>query len=531
MPFQGSEDNHFPRTGLPAISRERRGRWQNRSVKQGEAKSLIKNAMRQARKTKRSSSAALQDIGESSAIEAFDALERQGDGSFIGADDDLKAFLWELANELDGTGGHSYGEYPGLLPRVIKAFTTAAGSRDPRGFDLRVGLLDRRIAAEHGFKPDTGWPTYDESSLQEELTSLGRLDLTPALRIRVEKSATLLAERRTGVHSTISFELPHPLVRRETSLAFEYEASQVQVAIRPTSAATNDVAFSEDVHYSLTVLGGGAWPPGVSQVTIAFRGLVDWTASVETYEDSAVSSTRGRSPAIPQLAADVVRSSLLALRLHAEDELDGYWMPVANDIRAYEFQVGTAAEPSAYHWHHLQPGGARATILDGPFFEADLGTAERPRPWQAARVYAHGALRSARYFDAAVWANVAIEAYIDEVLGEIAMTPGVNASELEKSISVFAEAEAIVARTYPDLAGTIDWPSTEKAPSRFRQIAAAVRLTTMGASKKELQRLYSAVSSQRNDAVHGRSIDSVPAREARAALAALDEFVAEFRVG
>ena len=487
--------------------------------------------MRQAQKTNRSSSDALRDIGESSAIEAFDALERQGDRAFIRAGNDLKAFLWELAIALDGTAGHSYGDHPGMLPRVINAFTTAAGSRDPRGLDLRIGLLDRRIAAEHGFKPDAGWPTEDESALQEELSSLGRLDLTPAQRISVEKSATLLAERRTSIHSTINFELPHPLVRRETSLAIEYENSQVRVAIRPTSAATNIFTFSEDVHHSLTVLGGGAWPPGVSQVTIVLHGLVDWTASVETYEDAAVSSTRGRSPAIPQLAADIVRSSLLALHLHAEDELDGYWMPVANDIRAYHLQVGTAAEPSAYHMHHLEPSGARATILDGPLFEADLGPAERPRPWQAARVYAHGALRSARYFDAVVWANVAIEAYIDEVLAEISEKPGVNASALEKGTSVFAEAEQIVARTYPHLAGTIDWPSTEKAPSRFRQINAAARLMTMGTSKKELNRLYSAVSRQRNDAVHGRSIDSVPAREARTALAALDEFVAQFRVG
>lgn len=499
-------------------------------MKQGEARALIKRAMHRARSAKRSSSDALQEIGESGAIEAFDALDRQGRGAFVGANDDLKAFLWELAIALDGSAGYSYGGHPGLLPRVINAFTLAVGSKDRRGLDLRTGLLDKRIAAEHGFKPDVGWPTVASSDIAEELDTLSRLDLDPELRMRVEKSATLFAELRTGVRSTIVFDLPHPLVRRETSLDFKYENSQVCTIIRPTSSAANFVAFPEGVHYSLTTLGGGAWPPGVSHVTIAFCGVIDWTASVDTYEDDALSPSKERSPAIPRLAADIMRSALLALQSYAEDELDGHWFPVANDIRTYDFHVGTVDEPNKYHSHSFQPGGARATILDGPFFKADLGAAECPQPWQAARIYAHGALRSARYFEAVVWANVAIEAYIDSVLGDIAAISEANASELEKGISVFAEAEEIVACSYPELAGTIEWPVAEKAPSRFRQIAAASRLAAMGTSKKELHRLYSVVSRQRNDAVHGRSIDSIPAREARNALDALDEFISEFWV-
>lgn len=498
-------------------------------MKLGEAKALIKHAMRQARSSGRTSSDALQAVGESDALEAFDALERQGDAAFVGADDDLKAFLWELARALDETGGHSYGQRPGLLARVVQAFATAAGVNDPRGQDLRVGMLLKRAATEVGYKPGAGWPTEGASALQEELNSLGVLELTEAQQAIVEKASRLVEDRSDDVRSTVVFELPHPLVRREAVLTLEYEGTQVLVTIMPTSSATDVIAFPEGVYHSLTVLGAGAWPPGVSRVTIEFHGLVDWTSSVESYEDEAESSARGRSPAIPQLAADIVRSAMLALQSQAEDELDGSWMPVANDVRAYDFQVGTQADPKAYHYHRLRPGGTRATILDGPVVEVDLGGLERPRPWQAARAYAHGALRSARYFDAVVWANVAIEAYIDEVLASIVTTQGVDATELFQGTSIFAEAEAIVARDHPDLAGTIDWPNVEKAPSRFRQIARAASLVTMAAKKKDLQRLYSAVSRQRNDAVHGRSIDSVRASDARAALVALDEFVELFR--
>ncbi|MEV8273124.1 hypothetical protein [Microbacterium sp. NPDC077184] len=499
-------------------------------MKYGEAKALIKRTMGRARATTgRTSADALQEIGESEAIQAFDALERQGDGAFVGADDNLKAFLWEFARSLSASTP-AHDQHPDLLLRVIAAYEAAAGIKEPRAHELRIGLLNRRIAAEHGFRPDAGWPGDDGRKLQEEFESLRGLNLTEEQRTKLEQSSTLFAGRRTDVYSTIAFELPHPLVRRPTCVTLDYEGAEVRIDIRPTSAAPDMIAFAEGVHHSLTVLGGGAWPPGVSEVLVVFRGLIDWTASVESYEDPAVSSSGGRSPAIPQLVADVLRAALLGLQVRADDELDGYWMPVANDVRQYQLQIGTATDPTAYYMHHLTPGGARATVLDGPSFEIDLGTVELPRPWQAARVYAHGALRSARYFDAVVWTNVAIEAYIDEVLAEISGTPGVDASELARGSSLFAEAEEIVARAHPHLAGTIEWPTTEKAPSRYRQISAAARLATMGTSKKVLQNLYSAIASQRNDAVHGRSIDSVPAQAARAALEALDAFVEKFRV-
>src|SRR5690606_19578275 len=130
----------------------------------------------------------------------------------------------------------------------------------------------------------------------EELETLrGLEDLVEEQRTKLEQSAALFAGRRTDVYSTIAFELPHPLVRRPTSITLDYDGSEVEIDIRPTSAAPDMIAFAEDVHYSLTVLGGGAWPPGVSEVLVVFRGLIDWTASVESYEDPAVSSSGRRS--------------------------------------------------------------------------------------------------------------------------------------------------------------------------------------------------------------------------------------------
>ncbi|MEJ1089338.1 hypothetical protein WDU99_13535 [Microbacterium sp. Mu-80] len=498
-------------------------------MKQSEAKALIRDAMRRAQSARKSSSDALADIGEENAVEAFSALERQGDGAFVGATNELKAFLWELARAHDDTHLRGYNTHPNLLPRVINALTVALGKDDLRGQALRVNLLRSRVATELGFKPDTGWPEGGETTVYDELTLLDQLELAEEQRASLELTKQLIAEHRNDVRSTIKFDLPHPLVRRYTTLALSYADARIRIVIVPTPSATNLVSFPEGTSYALSVLGGGAWPPGVSQVMIVFDGLVDWTTSVETYEDEALSSSRGQSPVIPWVAADVVRSALLALQNQAEEELDGYWMPVANDVRSYEFQVGTASHPNAYHRHYLQPGGARATVLDGPEFESALGDVERPRPWQAARVYAHGALRSARYFDSVVWANVAIEAYIDMVLNTLSTTPGLDTSGLAKATSVFADAEEIVARAHPELAGKINWPVAEKAPSRFRQIGAAAQVAKMTVPKKELQRLYASVSRSRNDAVHGRSIDSVKAVEARTALTALDDFVEKFR--
>lgn len=496
-------------------------------MKQGEARALIRKTVKTIGNG-RSSAVAFAEIPEDEAIDAFLALERVGDAAFVGADDTLLAFLFETFRRF------TVSSYPGqnlnaraIAPRIFKALVTAARSDNPKVADLRLGTLQWRIANQFGFKPEGGWPRESSEVIAAEIRELvQRTNLTAEQRQILDVASQIFGEDNEIVRSVIAFKLPHPLVRRLTHLRLSHGGLKASVSIHPTSQAPH-VVTGIGSPVAIQAVGGGAWPAGTADIKIVANGVVDWTASVEGYS-ATDGPTPGRSLAVPLVAADLLRAALTALARVAPDELDGRWLPTASDVRAFNLSVGIAALPNAFHEEYSEPAGSRTTILDAPEITLELGEVESPSSWIAARTYASGALRSARYFDAVIWANVSVEAYIDERLDAIADSADVDADQLRRATSLYADAEAILVAQKPELAGVIIWPQIEKAPSRFRQIKAAAQSAPLLGTAKEISAAYRKVSAPRNAAIHGRTVDSVTPSEAEQAVECLDHFIKLF---
>lgn len=498
-------------------------------MKLGDGKRLIERLARDAMDGGLSSEAAFHAISESEAVEVFDALRRAGNQEFVGASRAVGTFLFETHRRFTVRG------YPGaqeqgraLAPELLRAFELVAGEYSRPAAILRLQTLVWRIADELGYKPMYGWPAVKVDARREEIHALASLaELNADGQDVVAKGEALLDGCRDALRSSIEFELPHPLVRRESVLNLTYQDLRVVLTIRPRTSAPDLSELSEptELFASTKTIGGGTWPPGSPAIELVAHGLVDWTAAVPAYRLDEPGG--GQSMALPWLGAEVVRAALAEVALVAPDELDGLWMPSANDIRSFSFSV-TAADGQVLHSLHAMPSGARVTMLDHQTVTIDLGHVGTPQPWKTARTYAHGALRVARYFDAVIWANVAVEAFIDQRLREFSSLPGVNVDLFWVGTNVFGEAEQIVANARPDLAGYFEWPDREAGPSRFRQISAAGKCFDLRGTLKQLKSAYSRVSGSRNDAIHGRTIDFVTPNQAGSALEALDEFTELF---
>ncbi|MCS5496347.1 hypothetical protein NY547_03730 [Cnuibacter physcomitrellae] len=499
-------------------------------MKYSEATRVIDDAFIAVRKLGQPSSAALTGLSDETIIDAFEALERRGNGAFVGAHLHIQAFLFESYRRFT-LDSYAAADPIGRLaaPRFLAAFALAVGNEHQDVYRLKVGTLIWSLAGQLGYKPGDGWPTC----LPSHRAAIEQLSVEvanyPELAAETRKALAFLEGIRgdTGVQSVVEFELPHPLVRRETKIEFEYAALHVLLEIRPTAYQGLTSADMGVTPTGVSYRGGGAWPPGTSSVRVTTRGVLDWTASVEAYT-SGIGPETGRSLATPFVAADVVRSGLIATATAAPDELDGQWLPVVHDIRQFTLSVGTEAEPGLYRWEHHQPGGVQVTVLDADRIAIDLGQVDRPQAWQAARTYARGALRSGRYFDAIVWANAGVESFIDAQLAAIRDMADVDSESLFEATSLYADAERIVREKHPELAGTIPWPEKEAAPSRFRQVKGAAKLVAMVGTPSQIQSAYSRVSNSRNDAVHGRTIDAVTPAQANEALENFDLFVVLF---
>ncbi|WP_277213695.1 hypothetical protein [Isoptericola croceus] len=503
-------------------------------MKLAEANRLIRDGFREATPAALQSSAVFASVGDKEILDAFLALERAGNQSFVGAGDPTELFLWEAFGRFGQAiypGVHSAGAE--AAPRILEAFKLADGAGSARSARLGASIMKRRVAIEFGYKPVVGWPVTESAALLAEMSEIeSALPAPPsgdsALQ-ELENARQMMPGANDELRSTLRFSLPHPLTRRETSVAVEYEGLIARVTIKPSPSPTGGVQFEGAQPADIEDSSPGAWSVGASEIVVVASGLIDWTASVPKYEIGDLPGDE--SPALGKLSADLVRAVLVSLATKSPDELSGQWLPLPADVKQIHFMVGTVDAPSAYHMTFMPMNSTRITVLDADSIEVDLGSLTAPRPWEAARAYALGALRAGRSFDAVAWANVAIEALIDEKLYELTEMSAADGAAVLTGSSIYSEAEDILAKQFPEMAHKVDWPAVEKAPSRYRQIKAIARVLPIQGNANDLKTAYRNVSDKRNDVMHGRAVDTIAVDVAETAIDNLQAFIGMFGTG
>ena len=122
-----------------------------------------------------------------------------------------------------------------------------------------------------------------------------------------------------------------------------------------------------------------------------------------------------------------------------------------------------------------------------------------------------------------VWLNVAVESLIAERFKEIEAVigrPGL-AADLGSPKEFWAEAEAIISKQIPEVAGKVRWPTAAIHVSVFSKLRALYRLVPMKTPLDELLSKYRDVSGERNDLFHGKRATRVTVPTIEAASQAL----------
>lgn len=125
--------------------------------------------------------------------------------------------------------------------------------------------------------------------------------------------------------------------------------------------------------------------------------------------------------------------------------------------------------------------------------------------------------------EALFWLNVGVEALILERFGQIEAMTGIIglAGQLGNPREFWAQAEEVVAKQFPHMAGQVRWPSAALHVSVFGKLKVLYRRVRMRTPLEELLRQYRDISGNRNDLFHGKSTARTSVLDIVKAMAAL----------
>src|SRR4028118_461888 len=107
--------------------------------------------------------------------------------------------------------------------------------------------------------------------------------------------------------------------------------------------------------------------------------------------------------------------------------------------------------------------------------------------------------------EALFWLNAGIESLFQNRFKEIALATGrTNLEDELNSPNVYwNDAEEIVKKQFPELAGKIEWPDSKRHVSVYQKLKCLHTSVPMKTSLKELNAKYDKISKHRNLLVHG----------------------------
>jgi hypothetical protein len=117
-------------------------------------------------------------------------------------------------------------------------------------------------------------------------------------------------------------------------------------------------------------------------------------------------------------------------------------------------------------------GGWTITSLGGttpPEETVHLGEVRAPSYWQQCLTYARSNMTLGETRQALLWANMAVEALLDQRLEQLASEAGNEdiLAQLQGGRLVFRQAEEILSEQYPEMAGKVNWPDRQMQLSRL----------------------------------------------------------------
>lgn len=391
---------------------------------------------------------------------------------------------------------------------------------------FRLHLLRDRLYANFEEKPISSIENEDLAQFRQEILKIS----VPPLQTKqteFEEERTNLLSLLDGLadqslRTVLRFSAPYLLHTATLEIQFTWRGMPAKAQIIPSPKMLEETFVQTEG--TVQTVGASRWQTGTSRITVEFDALLDGSAFTPPLQ--ALQSDKLPVSGWPKsFTFAFLIFHDLAWRVRIEHAGTHNWIPAPRDLSDLEFWIKTSSNNNLGWMRQSSP----ATLIQFHAAEAqkiilNLGELNQLSWATECTLRAHMYLELGDTNEALFWLNVAVESLIACRFKEIEQMTGRSslANDLGSPKEFWAEAETIVSKQFPDLAGKTKWPTAKIHVSIFGKLKALYRLVPMKTSLNELLVHYRAISGERNDLFHGKQTTRTTVAVVRAAKQAFD---------
>jgi len=334
-----------------------------------------------------------------------------------------------------------------------------------------------------------------------------------------DKNLTIISGLLGGnIQTKITTHLPYIVHKSTLSMTFSWQGISIKSKLSPTFLQSESLVSSNIPNQPISP---SRWQAGITKVELEFQCLIDydaWTPSLLELGSEPLPFD-GWAKGFT-LAFQVIDD--LVWRVRIEYGGESQWIPAPRDISASTFEILSDGQQVA--WKIKEAAFMRMFPKTEEELEIELGQLQSI-PWYIkCRSLAVMYLEIGETNEALFWLNAGIESLFQNRFKEIALATGrTNLEDELKSPNVYwNNAEEIVKKQFPELAGKIEWPDSKSHVSLYKKLKYLHTSVPMKTSVKELHAKYNKVSKHRNSLVHGVIDQRLPADVVKEALSSFD---------
>jgi len=321
-----------------------------------------------------------------------------------------------------------------------------------------------------------------------------------------------------SLQTKITTHLPYIVHKSTLSITFSWQGISIKSKLTPTFWQSESLVSSNIPNQPISP---SRWQAGITKVELEFQCLIDydaWTPSLLELGSEALPFD-GWAKGFT-LAFQVIDD--LVWRVRIEYGGESQWIPAPRDISASTFEI--LSDGQQVTWKLTEAAFMRMFPKTEEELEIELGQLQSI-PWYIkCRSLAVMYLEIGETNEALFWLNAGIESLFQNRFKEIAFATGRTnlEDELNSPKVYWNEAEKIVKKQFPELAGKIEWPDSKRHVSVYQKLKCLHTSVPMKTSLQELNAKYNKISKHRNSLVHGVIDQRLPADVVKEALSSFD---------
>jgi hypothetical protein len=373
---------------------------------------------------------------------------------------------------------------------------------------FRLHLLRDRLYVNFGENITSSIANENLTLLRQEILQIP-VPASPTKRVEFEEQRTDLLAILDGLadqslRTVLRFSVPYLLHTATLEIRFTWRRMPVKAQIIPSQKLLEETFVQTEG--IVQTIGASRWQTGTSRITLELDALLDgstFTPALQALQTDGPPVSGW--PKSFTLAFSIFHD--LAWRVRMEHAGTHNWIPAPRDLSDLEYWIKTLSHDNLGWMRKSSPAALmQFHAPEAQKLSLNLGELNQ-LPWATeCTLRAHMYLELGDTNEALFWLNVAVESLIARRFVQIEQATGrlSLANDLGSPKEFWAEAEAIVSKQFPELAGKTKWPTAKIHVSIFGKLKALYRLVPMKTSLEELIVHYRAISGERNDLFHGK---------------------------